>query len=113
MKEAWGDVSDRNLEQIEIIDIKPEDELGEAWSDFIHTHHYQTSTDFYDSWIAKHPRRTCEVMWQQLMECRFFNENPIPRNAGWPGVRTWIKPLLDAEVTSRAAEDSDHEPTKS
>jgi len=113
MKAAWGKVSDRNLEQVEIIDIKPEDELGEIWSNFIHTHHYQTSADFYDSWIAKHPRRSCEVMWQQLMECRFVNENPFPRNVGWPELRSWIRPLLDAEGKSGAAERDNDSPTES
>lgn len=101
MKEAWGSTSEKNFEQIEIVDIKSRDELAETWSDFIHTHHYQTSADFYDSWIAKHPRRTCEVMWKQLMECRFVNENPIPQRVGWLGLRTWIKPLIEAEMTSR------------
>jgi hypothetical protein len=100
MKEAWGKPSDKNLEQIEIINITPSDELAETWSDFIHTHHYQTAASLYDSWIAKHPRRTCEVMWAQFEDCKFVNESPIPQNVGWPELRTRIKPLLDAEVTT-------------
>lgn len=102
MKEAWGSPFDRKLEQIDIIDIRPSDELAETWSEFIHTHHYQTSVNFYDSWIGKHPRRTCEVMWSQLMDCRFINENPIPKSVGWPDLGAWIKPLLDAEAINRA-----------
>ena len=104
MKDAWGDVAGRNLEQFEIIDIKPKDELRKAWSDFIHTHHYQTAADFYESWIAKHPRRSCEVMWQQLMECRFVDENPIPPKLGWPELEKWLRPLLDAEAATDATD---------
>ena len=32
MKEAWGIVEDRDLEEVEIIDIKSEDELRETWN---------------------------------------------------------------------------------
>ena len=58
---------------------------------------FETAADFYESWIARHPRRSCEVMWKQLMECRFVGKNPIPRNATWSELRAWFKPLLAAE----------------
>jgi hypothetical protein len=105
MKQAWGKAADRNLEEIEIIDIRPGSELKKTWSSFIHTHHYRTVTDFYASWIADHPRRTCEVMWKQLMECRFAGKNAIPRSAGWSKLNTWFEPLFDAEMENREAEE--------
>jgi len=105
MKEAWGRNQDRNLEEIEIINTRPKEELADTWSDFIHTHHYRTVANFYDCWIAKHPRRTCEVMWEALMECRFVSENPIPQNDTWPELEAWIKPLLEAEEANRSAVD--------
>ena len=40
MKKAWGAVEDRNFEEIEIVDLREEDEVIESWGDFIHTHHY-------------------------------------------------------------------------
>lgn len=55
---AWGPASSRSLEEFEIIDIRPEDELVETWSRFIHSHHYRVKDSFFDSWIANHPRRT-------------------------------------------------------
>jgi integrase len=57
MKEAWGKISDRNMEQIEIIDIRDRDDLAETWSPFIHTHHYETHKSFFDSHLANVPRR--------------------------------------------------------
>ena len=47
MKEAWGNVEKRNLEEIEVIDIKSKDAVREIWKDFIHTHHFTYSNDFY------------------------------------------------------------------
>lgn len=61
MKSAWGEVTQRDMEQTEIIDIRSEDDLRSTWEPFIHTNHYETHSDFYESWISKHPRRTGEA----------------------------------------------------
>lgn len=97
MKEAWGNVEDRDLEEVEIIDIKSEDELRETWNPFIHSHHYQVCNDFYDSWVAKHPRRSCDAMWNQLMELHFLNTNSIPKNYNFEQLIKWFDPLIKAE----------------
>lgn len=97
IRQAWGNPSERNLEQVEIIDLKEEDELRLAWDDLIHTHHYQTFTDFYDSWIARHPRRTCEAMWNQTQEIQFLDDNPIPRDMSFEQIWEWLEPLKKAE----------------
>jgi len=68
MKQAWGDPSARQLEEVEIIDIKPEAELRKKWDPFILGHHYRTCASFYDSFTANHPRRTCDAMWRMLMD---------------------------------------------
>jgi hypothetical protein len=97
MKEAWGPAIERNLEEIEIIDIKSREELKETWSPFIHTHHYRTYHSLYDSWMASYPRRSCEAMWRTLME-----NNPA-RPAAFPGgldfhqLWAWLEPLVAYE----------------
>jgi hypothetical protein len=97
LKEGWGANRDRDLEQIEVIDIKSEDDLLKTWDEFIHTHHCQFADNFYDSWIANHPRRTCEAMWNQLMECQFLDKNSIPRALDLNELLKWYEPLLQAE----------------
>lgn len=97
MKDAWGDVEKREYEETEIIDIKSEDELSNRWKQFIHTHHYRTSTSFYDSSIANHPRRSCEAMWNQLMECKWIDNNPIPKDLDFDELYAWLKPYVEAE----------------
>lgn len=99
MNAAWGNPVDRELEQVEIIDIKSEDSLQQTWAPFIHSHHYQTCRTFYDSWTAKHPRRTCEGMWNQLMEVEFIDDNCLPTKAGWAGLDAWLKPIIEDEGT--------------
>lgn len=69
MKEAWGNVDDRKMEEIELIDIRKEDDVINSWSQFIHTHHYSYHTSFFDSTLARCPRRSCEATFDRLMNC--------------------------------------------
>ena len=69
MKKAWGPVSKKNLEEIEIIDIRDEDEVINSWNQFIHTHHYSYHTNFFGATLAHYPRRTCEATFDRLMNC--------------------------------------------
>jgi len=100
LKGAWGSPEDRSLEQTEIIN-RPgadEDALREKWDPFIHTHHYEIHGSFYDSWMANHPRRTGEAYWNQYMEAKFIEENPVPQNfADLGALVDWFRPLMDLE----------------
>ncbi len=90
MKEGWGPTSKRNLEQTEIIDIKNPTQLRTTWSGFTHTHHFEAHSKFADSIIARHPRRSCEAMWSQLMDVNFIVEHPIPITLNWDELRMWF-----------------------
>ena len=64
---------------------------------FIHTHHYEIKNDFYDSWIAKHPRRTGEAYVNQYYEAKFISDNPIPKDKDFSALWEWLKPLKEVE----------------
>ncbi len=99
MQEAWGDNNKRKMEQTAVI-IAPtqhEDEARENWDKFIHTHHYEIQKDFYDSWIANHPRRTGEAYWNQYMEAKFIENNPIPKDLDFPDLWKWFEQFKKAE----------------
>ena len=97
MKQGWGDPASRGLEQTEIIDIRPENELLENWKPFIHTHHYLTTESFYDCFAARHPRRSCEDLWEAVMQLYPQPDRRIPRLADWGQVENWVRPLLEQE----------------
>ena len=71
LKKAWGSVDDRSLEEIEIVNIGDEESVIESWNEFIHTHHYSYHTSFFDTTLAKCPRRSCEATFDRLMNCFF------------------------------------------
>ena len=97
MKSAWGEVSQREMEQTEIIDIRSEDDLCSTWEPFIHTHHYETHSSFYDSWIANHPRRTGEAYINQYWNAQFIDNNPIPKEFAFPELWAWFDRLKQVE----------------
>jgi len=69
LKKAWGPVDERNLEEIEIIDVRDKDEVIRSWNEFIHTHHYSYHTNFFNSTLGRCPRRSCEATFDSLMNC--------------------------------------------
>lgn len=97
MKEAWGSKDERAMEQIAFITNQLEEEVTEAWEPFVHTHHYEVDASFYDSWIAKHPRRTGEAYLNQYLEAKFISDNPIPQMLGFPDIWNWYGQFKAAE----------------
>ena len=102
LNDAWGTKGKRNMEQFEIIDIRKEDIIRETWDDFIHSHHYDYSTDYFQSSLAYNPHRTIESYFQHCSPRTpseaFSEDNPIPKdfktlNELWD----WHKPLIEVE----------------
>jgi len=102
MDEAYGGKDVRNMEQFEIIDVQDEEIVVKRWNRFIHTHHYDYSTDYFKSSLALNPRRTSESYFQHNLPSTpseaFSESNPIPLN-----IKTlnelwdWHRPLIEAE----------------
>jgi len=92
-------LGDRPVNQIEIIDIRPEAELRDLWEPFIeaHKYHYKIRHSFHDSWIAKHPRRTGEAFKLQYWDAEFIGSNPIPRSSTFEELWKWFDILLQEE----------------
>lgn len=97
MSEAWGTPDQRNLEQTSFITIQSDDEITASWDKFIHSHHCEVHSDFYQSWIANHPRRTGEAYWNQFFECKFLPDNPLPRNLDFPLLWNWFEQFRGPE----------------
>lgn len=95
--DAWGGGEARKMEEFELIDIRPEDELTALWDRFIYSHHYQVHLSVYDSWLFSHPRRSGEAYINTFLNARFTDENPIPRYATFGELWQWFAPLLERE----------------
>lgn len=99
LKKAWGAVDDRNLEEIEIIDIRSEEDVVDSWSEFIHTHHYSIFYDFFDSALGKFPRRTCELLFDNTQMNRWMHgDKGFKRNMEFPEIEIYLQHLLEDEI---------------
>jgi hypothetical protein len=98
MKEAWGHPEKKHqLTQFEIIDIQPEDKLTKSWKDFIFSHHYEITNDFFKSTIARFPRRTGEVFNANYLEAKFYEENYPPKFNTVREMWEWYTPFIESE----------------
>lgn len=98
MKKAWGPPEkNQRLTQFEIIDIQSEATLKKSWKDFIFSHHYTVTNDFYKSSINKFPRRTGEVFYANYLEGKWLESNHPPRFKTLDEMWDWYKPLIEKE----------------
>ena len=97
MTAAWGDKYKRSMEQTSFITIKSDDEVCQAWDEFIHTHHYEVQNDFFESWIANHPRRTGEAWINQYLDAQFIDNNPIPKDLNFQDLWGWYQQFKEPE----------------
>lgn len=102
LQKAWGNVEQRAMEEFELIDIREEDEVKKSWNTFIHSHHYNYASNYFDSSLALHPRRTVESYhhWSMPMTPNeaFQDGNQVPDNfTTLEQLWDWHKPLVEAE----------------
>lgn len=98
MKDAWGAVDERKLEDFEFIDICEEDELIASWQDFVHSHHYQVYQDFFASSLAQHPRRTTVELFDRTMDCMFTEAlRKFVPDMSWEQVSALVRELVREE----------------
>ena len=106
LNNAWGTPQQRNMEQFEIIDIRPEEEVRKQWDKFIHSHHYDYTTNYFESSLALNPRRTFESHFQHILPSTideaFSESNPVPKDFNTlEELWEWHKELVDAENKSK------------
>jgi len=106
MQQAYGDAESRQFEETTFISTQSEDDVYNNWKSFIHSHHYQIHNNFYDSYLANHPRRTGETYWAQYLEARFANNNPIPRELNFPELWKWFEKFKKAEDEHKLQKNS-------
>ncbi len=98
LQKGWGSSEQRSMEDIEIIDKKPEDKIVKTWKSFIYSHHYSVISDYFDSSLARHPRRTGEALHiGQIIHGMCAEGNPVPRNRCLSDLQFWFRELRESE----------------
>jgi len=92
----WGDV--------EIIDIKPHEELQAKWKPFFVRGHYRLLSRFEDSILARYPRRSAETLWSHTMLLQPQTPRPFPQTDDLSALQ-WFASDLIAEESDGADSD--------
>ncbi len=99
LKNAWGNLQDRELEEVSIIDVIDEAEIVDKWKDFICSHHYRYSINFFDSYLAMFPRRSCETVFATYsFNMPADNSKGFYQGMDWNDLYEMIAPLKNDEM---------------
>jgi hypothetical protein len=94
--EAWkGDGPEKPIERVEIIDTKDGEELAHQWSQFAHFSHYDIRHSFFESMLARYPRRSCEALAHAGINGEFVE--PIPWAGNLLGLKKTVEELISHE----------------
>jgi len=102
MREVWDSNRTRELAQISIIDIRPEDELRVTWRPFFVGNHYSVSSSIDYSQLFTHPRRSCDAFAMASLQQRPCHDNPLPRVGSLHELHDFILPLVEEEEDQEA-----------
>lgn len=90
IKENWN-VRQKQLEQLEIIDLKPKNELDIIWKGFEFESHYEYHNNFYDSILSCFPRISVESLVNQNEKAEFIDNSPkFHKRMSWSELRKAI-----------------------
>lgn len=102
LKKSWGNMHDRNMEDFEFIDIKDEQALIDTWKDFVHTHHYSYKNNFFESSLAKYPRRTIEELFDRTQNCIWTSpSNPFVVDMSFAQIQITLQKLMQEEEDAK------------
>jgi hypothetical protein len=98
MLDIWKNNQTLKLAEVEIIDIKQEEELEEKWEDFFYSHHYSILKNIKQSYLWSHPRRSCDAFAAATLQCSPWPDNEFPKFKTINDLHDWLGPLIDDEL---------------
>jgi hypothetical protein len=97
LRNAWDENETRTLAEVELIDVRDRDEVFTTWSPFITRQHWSYLSDIRDSYLAWHPRRSCEALAFATLQLEPWPDDWMPRTGSLDEVIDWVRPLVEEE----------------
>jgi hypothetical protein len=97
MLEVWSRNGAREIAEVEIIDIRPADDLVRSWDDFIVRSHYITKQRVMQAYSSWHPRRSCDALFAATMMNDPWRDDWLPEFSDPAELRQWVDPLWNEE----------------
>nr|WP_321355572.1 hypothetical protein [uncultured Draconibacterium sp.] len=97
MFKVWSDNKIRDFGEIQIIDVKPEDEVRDNWYEFFIRHHYSIIDKFSDSFLNIFPRRSCEAWASAVLQNDPWGDIKQYEGNSLKEYQAWILRLIESE----------------
>src|SRR5438128_3976890 len=78
MLDVWQGNKSLELAEVDVIDVKPRDEIEASWEEFFYSHHYMVTDRVTNSYLFQHPRRSCDAFASATLMCDPWHDNPFP-----------------------------------
>lgn len=94
----WKENPTRELAEIDIVDIRPREEIELSWADFFVRQHYGIFPDVSQTTSFHHPRRSCEAFAMATLQQDPWADNDFPPVRHLEDLQAWLRPLLNEEA---------------
>jgi len=101
MSDVWQQNTTRDLAQIDLIDIKPRVEVKNNWFDFFVPRNYGIYSNFFDTYLSTHPRRSCDAFAMATLQQHPWRDNHFPKDLTLSELQDWVLPLVEEEKAGK------------
>jgi len=101
MKDAWTENKRKELNEIDIIDIREREEVEDNWDEFIFKSHGGIFNSVRNTRSFRYARRSCESWGDAIMMCDPWSENILPKFEKLNDLQNWVQPLIKEEINFR------------
>jgi hypothetical protein len=95
----WMENPTREFAEIDIVDIRPREDIERSWADFFVRQHYGIFPDVRRTTSFRHPRRSCEAFAMATLQQDPWIENGLPPVRRLEELHAWLHPLLEEEAS--------------
>jgi len=106
MKEKWQANPSQELGEIDIIDIKKEEELNKTWEEFFVRQHFSIVDQYEQSFMAHYPRRSCEALAGATLHLTPWNDKPLPDTKSLSKLQKAVQNLIEEEEKAEKKQES-------
>lgn len=97
----WETNGYKELAQIEIIDVRCEEELHNEWREFITRDHYAVFRDLKETYLFRYPRRSCDAFSSASLMLKPWPIHRPPEFGSLSDLHRWVEPLISEEKAVR------------
>jgi hypothetical protein len=99
MLAAWKQNPSQEFAEVDIIDIKPEEELERTWRPFFVRTHYGINRTLHS--LFQHARRSCDHFAMATLQLAPCHNTPLPDTDDLAALQQWAKGMITEEIALR------------